>query len=209
MAVSNTKETKLYRLQLSKVSPPSSSSSSCSSSRKAVVPASMSSNSNSKRLRLPGACSPPAHALAFTPDGCRLVIAAAAGDIRVVDLGIDKAEAEREGGTAETERERGRDDAAGGLGLGLGLGGGRARLARLEHCFEEHVDGVKVKPGGGDEGSLPVSAITLSANGKWLVSASVSGVVYVFDLVGLRHHWTIPRYVCHVMAWHGMAGRAG
>ena len=125
---------------------------------------------SSKRFRLPGACAPPAHALAFTPDGRRLVVAAAAGDIRVVDLGIGKEE--RDGGTA--------DDAAGG-------GGG----ARLVHCFEEHVDGVK--PGGGDEGLLPVSALTLSANGKWLVSASVSGVVYVFDLVGLRHHWTIPR----------------
>lgn len=146
MAVSNTKETKLYRL--SKVSP----------SGKAL---------SSKRVRLPGACSPPAHALAFTSDGRRLVVAAAAGDIRIVDLSAAKEK---------------KDGATGGGGVG-----------RLVHCFEEHVDGVS--PGGGDEGALPVAAVTLSANGKWLVSASVSGVVYVFDLVGLRHHWTAPRYV--------------
>ncbi|CAN0536269.1 unnamed protein product, partial [Ectocarpus sp. 8 AP-2014] len=127
VAVSNTKETKLYRI------------SRVSSSGKAL---------SGKRVRLPGTCSPPAHALAFTRDGRRLVVAAAAGDIRIVDL-----------------------DAAEEAG------------ARLVHCFEEHVDGVR--PGGGDEGALPVSAITLSANGKWLVSCSVSGVVYVFDLVGL------------------------
>lgn len=149
MAVSNTKETKLYRLLK------------CSSSGKVI---------SSKRVRLPGACSPPAHALAFAADGRRLVVAAAAGDIRIVDLDLGVAK-EKKDGTA----------AGGGVG-------------RLVHCFEEHVDGVK--PGGGDEGILPVSAVTLSASGKWLVSASVSGVVYVFDLVGLRHHWTAPRYMC-------------
>lgn len=152
MAVSNTKETKLYRL-----------SKKVSSSEKAL---------SSKRVRLPGSCSPPAHALAFTPDGRRLVVVAAAGDIRIVDLGVAN---EKRGSKAD----------------GTPTGGGG--VVRLMHCFEEHVDGVK--PGGGDEGVLPVSAVTLSANGKWLVSASVSGVVYVFDLVGLRHHWTAPRYM--------------
>ncbi|CAN0574839.1 unnamed protein product, partial [Ectocarpus sp. 12 AP-2014] len=152
VAVSNTKETKLYRI------------SRVSSSGKAL---------SGKRVRLPGTCSPAAHALAFTRDGRRLVVAAAAGDIRVVDL--DAAEEDKGNDTdiSKTAAER------------AGAG------ARLVHCFEEHVDGVRT--GGGDEGALPVSAITLSANGKWLVSCSVSGVVYVFDLVGLRHHWTAPR----------------
>lgn len=166
MAVSNTKETKLYRL--SRVSSPG----------KAGV------FMSSKRVRLPGTCSPPAHALAFTPDGRRLVVAAAPGDIRIVDLTTPS-------GASEKERGRGtaKDPAAGGVGV-----------ARLVHCFEEHVDGVSIGGGGGggdgdgDDAALPVSAVTLSANGKWLVSASVSGVVYVFDLVRLRHHWTVPRY---------------
>lgn len=149
VAVSNTKETKLYRLQTS------------SSSAGRV---------SAKRVRLPGACAPPAHALAFTSDGRKLVLAAAAGDIRVVDLG-------NQGGTKARAGDRGDDVVRAG--------------PRLVHCFDEHIDGVL--PGGGDEGALPVSAMTLSASGKWLVSASVSGVVYVFDLVGMRHHWTAPR----------------
>ncbi|CAM9326903.1 unnamed protein product [Ectocarpus sp. 6 AP-2014] len=153
VAVSNTKETKLYRI------------SRVSSSGKAL---------SGKRVRLPGTCSPPAHALAFTRDGRRLVVAAAAGDIRIVDL--DAAEEDKGSGPDISKATAGRAGAG----------------ARLVHCFEEHVDGVR--PGGGDEGALPVSAITLSANGKWLVSCSVSGVVYVFDLVGLRHHWTAPSF---------------
>ncbi|CAN0365799.1 unnamed protein product, partial [Scytosiphon promiscuus] len=126
---------------------------------------------------LPGSCCPPAHALAFTPDGQRLVLAAASGDIRVVDLDLAN-------GTphdAAAERPK------------LGAG------ARLVHCFEEHVDGVEPGTGGGDEGALPVSSISVSASGKWLVSASVSGAVYVFDLARLRHHWTASRWVARVV----------
>lgn len=125
-----------------------------------------------RRVRLPGTCSPPAHALVFTSDNRRLVVAAAAGDIRIVDLGEDLGRA--------GDRAQGKGDSL------------RAAGPHLVHCFEEHVDGVS--PGGGDEGAVPVSVVTLSASGRWLASASVSGVVYVFDLVGLRHHWTAPRY---------------
>lgn len=146
--MSNTKETKVYRL------------SNVSSSGAPIT---------ARRLRLPGACAPPAHALAFTPDGRRLIVAAAAGDIRVVDLVVEHEAASVVGGG-------GRDAKA---------------EAQLVHCFEEHVDGVK--PGVDDEGAVPVSAVALSANGKWMVSSSVSGVVHVFDLMGLRHHWVIPR----------------
>lgn len=164
MAVSNAKETKLYRI--SRVSSPGKGGVFMSS----------------KRVRLPGTCSPPAHVLAFTPDGRRLVIAAAAGDIRIVELAAPLGITDKARGTAN-------DAAAGG-----GSGGG----ASLVHCFEEHVDGVALGGGGDGDGdgdaALPVSALTISANGKWLVSAAVSGVVYVFDLVGLRHHWTVPRY---------------
>lgn len=93
------------------------------------------------------------------------MVAATAGDIRVVDLDV------------EHEAD------VGGSGMEAG--------AQLVHCFEEHVDGVR--PGCDDEGALPVSAVTLSASGKWLASSSVSGVVHVFDLVGQRHHWMVPR----------------
>lgn len=169
MAVSNAKETKLYRI--SKVSSPG---------KGGVL-------TSSKRIRLPGACSPPAHVLAFTPGGRRLVVAAATGDIRVVDLATALGIADKERGTANAA-------------AATAAGGG----ARLVHCFEEHVDGVALggRLGGDGDGdgdgdaALPVSALSVSANGKWLVSASVSGVVYVFDLVGLRHHWTAPRYAC-------------
>lgn len=65
VALSNTRETKVYRLQSS-------------------GPAA--SELSAKRLRLPGACSPAAHALAFTPDSRQLLVAAADGDIRLVDL---------------------------------------------------------------------------------------------------------------------------
>lgn len=60
IAVSTTKETKVYVL--------SKSTKSSSLAPPTIAP---------KRLRLPGSCSPPAHALTFTPDGRRLVIAAA------------------------------------------------------------------------------------------------------------------------------------
>lgn len=146
MAVSNTKQTKLYLLT------------NISSTDEGPI--------SVKRVRLPGTCSPPAHALAFAADGRRLVIAAAAGDIRVVDLGHVRAAMDE----------------------GANMG---SAITHLVHCFEEHVDGVR--PGGGDEGEVPVSAVTLSATGKWLVSSSVSGVVYVFNLVEMRHHWTLPR----------------
>lgn len=158
MAVSTTKETKVYRLSKSKA--PSRGKTS-----------GMPTITTSKRVRLPRACSPPAHALAFTPDGRRLVLAAASGDIRIVDLGLGDGAPH--------------DAAAGGAKAGAG--------ARLVHCFEEHVDGVQGGGGGDDEGAVPVSAIALSASEKWLVSASVSGVVYVFDLARLRHHWTVSR----------------
>ncbi|CAM9496327.1 unnamed protein product, partial [Hapterophycus canaliculatus] len=124
VAVSTTKETKVYRLSKSK-----------------------SMTTTSKRVRLPGACSPPAHALAFTRDGRRLVIAAASGDIRIVDLDPHVGD-----GTPH-------DAAAGRARAGAG--------ARLVHCFEEHVDGVQPGGGGIDEGALPVSAIAPSASGKW------------------------------------------
>lgn len=97
-------------------------------------------------------------------------MAAASGDIRIVDLGLG------DGTPPDAAAGRNKNETG----------------ARLVHCFEEHVDGVQ--PGrGGDDGALPVSAIALSASGKWLVSASVSGVVYVFDLARLRHHWTASR----------------
>eukprot|EP00903_Cladosiphon_okamuranus_P017749 g16338.t1 len=162
VAVSNTKETKLYRIF------------------KVASPGKGGVCMSSKRIRLPGICSPPAHVLAFTSDGRRLVVAAAAGDIRVVELRTSVGIADKESGAANASA------------VVAAAGGG----ARLVHCFEEHVDGVAL--GDGDDGdgdaALPVSALTVSANGKWLVSASVSGVVYVFDLVGLRHHWTVPSF---------------
>lgn len=172
MAVSNTTETKLYRI---------ASSTTATSNR--LSP---------KRLRLPGVCSPPAHALAFTSDGSRLIIAAEEGDIRVVDLGLVPSRDEKVGASGD----RGSDTHS---------------EPRLVHCFEEHVDGVG--PGGGDGGAVPISALTLSASGKWLVSTSVSGVVYVFNLASLQHHWTAPRYgMWHFMAWYlafyGMVCRA-
>lgn len=136
--MANTKETKIYRLEGIGSEGPISA----------------------RRVRMPGSCSPPAHALAFSPDSGRLIIAAAGGDIRIVDL-CDESGAVKPG------------------------------AIRLTHCFEEHVDGVG--PGGGGDLALPVSAVTLSANGKWLVSSSASGVVYVFDLAELRHYWTVPR----------------
>lgn len=152
--MSTTKETKVYVL--------SKSTKSSSLAPPTIAP---------KRLRLPGSCSPPAHALTFTPDGRRLVIAAAGGDIRIVDLGSGHGNGGASGG------EKGKS------------GGGEG--ARLVHCFEEHLDGVR--PGGGDEGAVPVMMLAVSASGQWLVSASLSGVVYVFDLVKLRHHWAVPR----------------
>ncbi|CAM9633408.1 unnamed protein product [Laminaria digitata] len=39
--------------------------------------------------------------------------------------------------------------------------------------------------------------VAVSASGQWLVSASLSGVVYVFNLVKLRHHWAVPRFSTH------------
>ena len=138
MAVSDTKKTKLYRLEgLASTGPASAT-----------------------RVRMPGSCSPPAHALAFAPDGRRLVIAAASGDIHIVDLADDAGEV-------------------------------KPSAIRLTHVFDEHVDGVR--PGGGEAGLVPVTMVKLSANGKWLASASLSGTVYVFDLEGLRHHWALPR----------------
>lgn len=100
--------------------------------------------------------------------------------MRVVDLG----------GEVPPGGEDGRDPAAWGVGAGAGVGGG----ARLVHCFEEHVDGVGTGAGDrDDQGALPVSAVRVSACGKWMASASLSGVVHVFDLSRLRHHWTVPR----------------
>lgn len=156
--MSTTRETKVYAL-------------SKSSKSSSLAPAAISTISP-RRLRLPGSCSPPAHALTFTPDGRRLVIAAAGGDIRIVDLGVGD----------------GNGGASGG-GKGKSVGGGEG--ARLVHCFEEHIDGVR--PGGGDQGAVPVMTVAVSASGQWLVSASLSGVVYVFNLVKLRHHWAVPR----------------
>lgn len=152
--MSTTKETKVYVL--------SKSGKSSSLAPPTISP---------RRLRLPGSCSPPAHALAFTPDGRRLIIATAGDDIRLVDLG-------------DGHGTRG----APGGGKGKSVGGEGPRLV---HCFEEHLDGVR--PGGGDEGAVPVMMLAVSASGQWLVSASLSGVVYVFDLVKLRHHWAVPR----------------
>lgn len=133
--MSNTKETKLFRLE--------------GIATKAPISA--------RRVRMPGSCSPSAHVLAFSPDSARLIVAASGGDIRIIDLCDDS-------GTV------------------------KPGAIRLTHCFEEHVDGVG--PGGG---ALPLSAVTVSANGKWLVSSSASGVVYVFDLAEFRHYWSVPR----------------
>lgn len=153
IAVSNTRATKVYRIG---------------------KPASPGGSLSAKRVRLPGDCTPPAHALSFTADGRRLIVAAAAGDIRIVDLG-------------GSSKHGGGD----GTGVPVDLGSG----ARLVHCFEEHIDGVRL--GGNsasrDEGAVPIWAVTLSVCGKWMASASASGVVHVFDMTTLRHHWTLPR----------------
>lgn len=137
-------------------------------------PASPGGQLSVKRVRLPGDCTPPAHVLSFTADGRTLVIATAGGDIRIVDLGGNSKRGDRDGTEAPVD-----------------LGSG----ARLVHCFEEHVDGVR--SGGSsvsrDEGAVPIWAVTLSVCGKWMTSASASGVVHVFDLTTLRHHWTLPR----------------
>lgn len=151
--MSNTRGTKLYRLRES------------DSSGGPLI---------ASRVKLTGNLTPPAHALAFTADGRRLVVAAAAGDILVVELRGDS--------------QPGGNDGSHSLAT-------VGSAARLLHRFEEHVDGVGTGGGGAstNEGAVPISAVTLSVCGKWLVSASVSGVVHVFDLTTFRYHWTLPR----------------
>lgn len=105
--------------------------------------------------------------MAFGPDNRKLFIAACSGDLRVVDLG----------GNVGTERS---SDIAGQFRLD----------AQLEHCFEEHVEGVGRN--AKHEGAVPVAALSLSPCGRWLASGSVTGVVHVFDLAKMAHHWTVP-----------------
>lgn len=159
VAVSNTRATKVYRIG---------------------KPASPGQPLTAKKVRLPGNCTPPAHALSFTADGRRLIVAAAGGDIRIVDLA----------GTCKSG-----GDSKLGAGLRKDSTSNLGAEACLVHCFEEHVDGVSVGGSGTfrDEGAVPIRAVTVSVCGKWMASASTSGVVHVFDLTTLRHHWTLPR----------------
>ncbi|CAM9400784.1 unnamed protein product [Choristocarpus tenellus] len=118
-----------------------------------------------RSISLPSNCAPASNAIIFSPDGGRLILAAAAGDIRIVSLGK-------------------KND--------LGDSG-----VKLVHCFKEHVDGVGVE--WKDEGAVPVVAMCISACGRWLASRSLTGVVHVFDLLTLEHHWTLPRFPsCHI-----------
>lgn len=151
VALSNTSETKVYRL---------------------AQPTIPGAPLSAKRIRLPRSCTPPALALAFTRDARRLIVASAAGDIRIVDLAAEVRAPSKEGNPELFSDER----------------------AKLVHYFEEHANDVSGETANAREyGVVPVTSLSVSACGDWLAAALASGVVHVFNLERLQHHWMIPR----------------
>ncbi|RKO91094.1 quinon protein alcohol dehydrogenase-like superfamily [Blyttiomyces helicus] len=132
---------------------------------------------------------PAAHALAFTPDSLRLIVAGIDSTVTVVDLSTPTFSVEK-----RFTAHRGQGDA-------------RARIVDPdgEDVDLMDVDGFEgadangegiseVRGSRGAEGPEMVCSLAVSADGMWLASGDRIGRIFVFNLDSLKHHATLPRF---------------